>query len=131
MARVVGANAKYQAIVRVQVSQGRLLSPVDDRTSARVSVLGARLARGLFGYRSAVGEFIRIGEDYYEVVGVLAATGAAPTSAALGWRDLSDAALTPLSALTGQSADIAPHSGWTKSGCGSNGAIAPMRSARS
>ena len=108
MARVVGADASYQAIVRIQASQGRLLSPVDDRTGARVTVLGARLARALFGYRSAVGEFVRIGEDYYEVAGVLAGTGAAPTSAALGWRDLNDAALTPLSALTGRSEDIVP-----------------------
>jgi putative ABC transport system permease protein len=108
MARVVGADATYQAIVRVRASQGRLLSPVDDRTGARVTVLGARLARGLFGYRNAVGEFVRIGEDYYEVAGVLAGTGGAPTSAALGWRDLGDAALTPLSALTGRSEDIVP-----------------------
>src|SRR5688572_29781071 len=72
-ARVLAIGASYPSILRLRVDRGRLLSSVDARSSARVCVVGADLARELFGHRDPIGESLRLGADYYEVVGVLGA----------------------------------------------------------
>jgi putative ABC transport system permease protein len=108
-ARVLGVGTSYAAILRLRAERGRLLSSVDERTSAKVCVLGADLARQLFGYTDPVGESIRIGGDYYAVVGVLPAQGtSAPVVSALAWRDLNQIVLAPVSTVVGRSAEIAP-----------------------
>jgi putative ABC transport system permease protein len=108
-ARILGTRAAYQGILHLRVDQGRLLSLLDDRTAAHVCVLGAHLARTLFGSRAAVGEHVRLQTDYWKVVGVLAdQAGDLSTPGALAWRDLDETALVPLSALLGRNLDIAP-----------------------
>ena len=108
-ARVLGTRPAYQSILHLRVDQGRLLSLLDDRTGAHVCVLGAQLARALFGSRAAVGEHVRMQMDYWKVVGVLADQAAdLNTPGALAWRDLDESALMPLSALLGRNLDIAP-----------------------
>jgi len=52
--------------------RGRWLAPADERMRARVCVLGAETASRLFpGYRDPAGETLKIGGDWYEVVGVV------------------------------------------------------------
>ena len=107
--RALGVKATYQGILRLDVDKGRFLSRLDERTSSRVCVLGAALARTMFGYRNVVGERVRLQGDYYEVVGVLAQQGtSAQTLGALAWRDLNDAILVPLPALSARGLDVAP-----------------------
>jgi putative ABC transport system permease protein len=109
IARVLAVGATYPAILRLRADRGRLLSSVDETTSAKVCVIGADLARLLFGYREPVGDRIRVGSDYYEVVGVLAAQAtSAPIIGALAWRDLNQAVLAPLSTVLGRTIEIAP-----------------------
>jgi putative ABC transport system permease protein len=108
-ARVLAIGASYPAILRLRVDRGRLLSSVDERSSAKVCVIGAELARQLFGYREPVGERIRLGADYYQVVGVLGAQAtSSPTIGALAWRDLNTAVLAPLATILGRTTEIAP-----------------------
>jgi putative ABC transport system permease protein len=107
--RVLAIGADYPAILRLQVGRGRLLSTVDDRSSARVCVIGAELSRQLFAMEDPLGSRIRVGADYYEVVGVLAAQAtAAPVIGALASRDLNTAVLAPLSTVLGRTIEIAP-----------------------
>ena len=109
IARVLGVGPSYGAILRLRPERGRLLSPVDDAAGARVCVLGAELARLLFGYEDPLGKSVRIGPEYYSVVGVLPAQGTnAQTLGALAWRDLNMTALAPLPAVLGRSVDITP-----------------------
>jgi putative ABC transport system permease protein len=106
---IVGVDATYQDILRMEVARGRFLSVVDDRTAARVSVLGARLAREVFGYRDPIGETVRVQSTYYRVVGVLADRATTRTPGALAWRDLNDAMMVPVAALSGRSLAVSPH----------------------
>jgi putative ABC transport system permease protein len=107
--RVVGIGPAYQSILRLELQRGRFLSELDDRTAARVSVVGSSLARTLFGYDEPIGQAIRIDGQYYEVVGVLGRRGAASeTQGALAWRDLEQAVLAPLPAVLGQSVEVGP-----------------------
>src|SRR5262245_40164127 len=109
MTHVLGVRPAYQQIVRVSVDRGRFLSSTDEVTAARTSVLGANLARRLFGYRDPLGERVRIGKDYYAVVGVLGGHGGDPSKVgSLAWHDLNEVAFVPIPALSGRTLDIAP-----------------------
>jgi putative ABC transport system permease protein len=106
---VVGVRPDYQRILRLEIGDGRFLSAVDDRPGARVCVLGAAIARRLFGYRRPIGEHVRLQGEHYLVVGVIAETGRQSSAiGALAWRDLSTAVFVPLSALSGRSLDVDP-----------------------
>jgi putative ABC transport system permease protein len=109
VAIVLGVESSFREILDLGVERGRFLSAVDDRVSPRVCVLGSRLARRLFGSSPPVGDVIRLQGEYCPVVGVLSArTGNPRASGALGWRDVNQAVLMPVAALTGRSAIHAP-----------------------
>ena len=112
MARVLGVRASYETILRLRLERGRFLSAADERANAQVCVLGGSVARRLFGYRDPIGERVRIGADYYQVVGVLHEQGADGTDpraqATLAWRDINEVAMVPLPALSGRTLDVAP-----------------------
>jgi putative ABC transport system permease protein len=109
MARVLGVRSTYQTILRLPVDRGRFLSTPDEKASAAVCVLGAALARQLFGYRDPIGDRIRVGPHYYEVVGVLREQGTDPLApGTLAWRDVDQVAMVPLPALSGRTLEVAP-----------------------
>jgi putative ABC transport system permease protein len=70
-ARVVATNSDYAAVTDFRAAQGRFLSELDVADAKRVAVLGASVARDLFGFRSPMGRRIRIGDDEYTVVGLM------------------------------------------------------------
>ena len=73
-------------------------------------MLGARLGRELFGFQQPVGQQVRLGNEWYQVVGVLAASGAdGDTTGPLAARDLDRTALVPIAALIGHAIDVDPH----------------------
>jgi putative ABC transport system permease protein len=109
MTRTLGVRARYQSILRLSVDRGRFLSVTDEQTVAHVAVLGASLARQLFGFRDPLGGQVRIGEDYYQVVGVLGARGRdARAGGTLAWHDINDVAFVPFPTLSGRTLAIAP-----------------------
>ncbi len=103
MARVLGVTKEQGEVLQLGIGRGRFLLALDVQSAARVCVLGHGLARSLFGYRDSLGQSVKIGGDWYQVVGVLADRGAQARGAGMGTAgDLNQAALVPLSALTGQ-----------------------------
>lgn len=72
---VIGTDSSYQNVVRVYTDQGRFLSASDDDRRRRVAVIGASVARELDMPADPVGEFIRLGEEWFRVVGVGEARG--------------------------------------------------------
>jgi putative ABC transport system permease protein len=72
---VFGVGADMPAVWRMTVASGNFL-PDDGFTSARpFVVLGQRMYRELFGDDNALGERVRIGNDRFRVIGVMAAKG--------------------------------------------------------
>lgn len=94
MVEVTGVTADFNQIHRGLIARGRLLHAADIDTGARVAVLGGSLARRLYGYREPVGEPVRLGRDWYRVVGVLADAG----------QDI----FVPLPALSGRQTTLDP-----------------------
>jgi len=96
----IGTTPAYRDATRLEIAAGRFLADLDVADRKRVAVLGAASARALFPLGSPVGETMRLGGDWYQVVGVLEGR-ASPRGrgAAIRGRDLNRSVLVPLPAL--------------------------------
>ncbi len=72
---VFGATHDLLAIHHWKMAQGRFLPLVEMDRATPVCVIGARLSSELFGNRPPVGEWVRLGERRFRVIGVLATKG--------------------------------------------------------
>ena len=72
---VRGVTAAYRIARNWAVARGRFVEGEDERTRARVALLGADTARALFGEADPVGQLIRIRDVPFRVVGVLGPKG--------------------------------------------------------
>jgi putative ABC transport system permease protein len=70
-----GTTAAYGRILSADFSEGRLFNETEDEADRQVVVLGFDVAQALFPNRSALGETVRIHNEPFEVVGVLARQG--------------------------------------------------------
>jgi putative ABC transport system permease protein len=97
---VVGATPSYREATRLDLARGRFLADLDVSDRKRVAVLGASVAARLFPLGDPLGEVVRIGGDWYQVVGVLEGR-ASPRgrSAVVRTRDLNRCVIVPLPAL--------------------------------
>jgi putative ABC transport system permease protein len=89
-APVVGSTSDLQGLWMLEIAQGRFLPEQDPRLATPVCVIGTRLRAELFGSRPALGEWIRIGDRRFRVVGV-----AAPKGQTLGL-EMDDLAIIPV-----------------------------------
>jgi len=70
-ARAYAVSPAYAEHGGLRLASGRWLAPADSATLAPVCVLGARLARTLFGDEPALGRRLKLNHVWLEVVGVL------------------------------------------------------------
>jgi len=70
--RVVGTTPDWFRLVRRRVIAGRVLAPEDLETFAPVCVLTEHGARRLLATKATLGESLKIGSDFFEVVGIVA-----------------------------------------------------------
>lgn len=72
---VIGTTEELLHLWNLEVAQGRFLSREDPRRATPVAVIGAKVRRELFGTRPAVGQWLRVGDRRFRVIGVLAQRG--------------------------------------------------------
>lgn len=72
---VLGSTAEFLPIRHMRLAQGRFLPPGDPHHAQPVCVIGARVARELFGPRAPLGQWLRVGDRRFRVIGVLAPQG--------------------------------------------------------
>jgi putative ABC transport system permease protein len=97
---VVGTTPEYRRAARLPVAAGRFLTDLDVSDAKRTAVLGAWVARRLFPLGDPLGEWIRLGEEWFQVVGVL--EDRAPAKGKGGpirTRDVNQSVFVPLPAL--------------------------------
>ena len=87
---VIGSTAAFLDIRQFRLAKGRFIPDMDWDRSMAVVVIGQKLKKELFGASAALGEWLRIGDRRFRVIGVLADTGRS-----LGM-DLSDMAVVPV-----------------------------------
>ena len=72
---IMGTVPWYPEMRNHHVAQGRFFSDADMAATANVCVLGADMLSGLFPLDSPVGRDVRVGGDYYRVIGVMEPRG--------------------------------------------------------
>ena len=72
---VIGATRALFPIRHLKIGTGRSLPALDPERAANVAVIGAGLRQALFGHRRALGSWVRINDERYRVIGVLAGGG--------------------------------------------------------
>ena len=70
--RLVGSNAAYSEVFSLALASGRFLTPYDLRHRQRVAVLGHESAMELFATTQVSGQMLRLGKEWFTVIGVLA-----------------------------------------------------------
>jgi putative ABC transport system permease protein len=68
---VYGVDTSFQALSRLRVARGRFFTEDEATRAAPVCVLGAGARENLFGTAEAVGEHVKVAEQWFRVVGVL------------------------------------------------------------
>lgn len=90
---IFGVTASFDNIDSGEVAEGRFFSDAEDKSLARVVVLGSNLKEKLFGEEEAVGKMIKIKKQNYRVIGVMKERGSA------GIFSMDDIAILPLRTL--------------------------------
>ncbi|HUW25339.1 MAG TPA: ABC transporter permease [Gallionella sp.] len=72
---VLGSTSELLKVRHMDIGQGQFLPASDIHDSSSICVLGAKIKRELFGQRSAIGGWVRLGDRRFRVVGVLATQG--------------------------------------------------------
>jgi len=67
-----GCRADYQALYSLNVSRGRFLNERDNVDKSRVCVLAQEVADAIFRHEDPLGRSVRLNQDYYRVVGLIA-----------------------------------------------------------
>ncbi len=68
--RVVGTTQDYADFNRLDIDKGRFLTASDNARYENFAVLAAETAKTLFPYEDPIGESVKLGSDYYTVIGV-------------------------------------------------------------
>jgi putative ABC transport system permease protein len=72
---VVGATPEMAAVRKMRIQIGRYLPGEEIGRGQRVCVIGPTVQRELFGNSNPLGEMLRLGDERYRVIGVLASRG--------------------------------------------------------
>lgn len=74
-ATVVGGNTTALAIFNFEIEKGRAYTKSEEISKKRVAVLGHLVNKELFGTSNSLGKRVKLGEESYEVVGVIKEKG--------------------------------------------------------
>ena len=97
---VYGVEPSYLEIGHLRVTEGRFFDGAENAAAAPVCVLGAAAKDSLFGAAPAIGEYIKLNEQWCHVIGI-AAPQLAPQSEVSGVRteDMNNLVYAPLNAV--------------------------------
>jgi len=70
MPTMFGVAPEYQTIAGLRTIQGRFFDAKDNAAAAPVAVLGQAAAAALFGIDDPVGQFVKINQQWFRVIGV-------------------------------------------------------------
>ncbi len=90
---IFGVTASFDEIDSGEVDEGRFFTDAEDKSLARVVVLGSNLKEKLFGEDEAIGKMVKIKKQNYRVIGVMKERGSA------GVFSMDDIAILPLRTL--------------------------------
>lgn len=72
---VLGSTTAFFEVRRLRMERGRILPGGDPRSARPVAVIGLTIKRELFGPEPALGQWLRVGDRRFRVIGVIAEQG--------------------------------------------------------
>lgn len=100
-ANVIGVTPGISRILNFRTDRGMFINEDHYNRQLKVCVLGANIARELFSYEDPVGRSIKLGDQWFEVAGVLKTKALfTETVGELAARDLNNDVYIPLSAFS-------------------------------
>ena len=72
---VLGSTANYPSIVKTDLIGGRFFTAAQERSSAKVALVGTTVVKNLFGTSNPIGKKISVSGSRYTVVGLLKSRG--------------------------------------------------------
>ncbi|MBN2906818.1 MAG: ABC transporter permease [Rhodobacteraceae bacterium] len=72
---ILGSTASLKPVRHLEIAQGRFLPQTDPYQAMPYCVIGQKVRRELFGKTRALGQWLRIGDRRFRVVGILGAKG--------------------------------------------------------
>jgi putative ABC transport system permease protein len=97
-ARVFGTLPAYEEVTNFRVAEGRFITSMDVKSYKQVCALGAEVKRQIFSHKNAVGKDVKIGDQWFTVVGVMEdKTLPGAEASAISIRDINKDVYVPLS----------------------------------
>ena len=72
---IIGSNVELLAIRHWELSRGKFLPDTDIGRATSLAVIGKKIKQELFGAHPAIGEWLRIGDRRFRVIGILGSEG--------------------------------------------------------
>jgi len=72
---IIGGTSEMLTVRQWRMASGQFLPAFDWNRASPVCVIGAKIESELFNNKSSIGEWVRIGESRFRVIGVLGTTG--------------------------------------------------------
>ncbi len=72
---ILGTTASMKEVRHLDIAQGRFLPQADPHQAIPVCVIGEKIRKELFGPEQSLGEWLRIGDRRFRVIGVIKSTG--------------------------------------------------------
>ncbi len=72
---IFGTNEDYMETISSNISNGRFFTKNEDRSGARVTVIGDGIREAFFGDQNPIGEYIKIDDVKFRIIGVLEKQG--------------------------------------------------------
>ncbi len=96
---IYGVGANYQQIGNLKVVEGRFFDSDENAHAANVAVLGQGAKASLFGQLDAVGQFVKVNEQWFHVIGIVGPQLSAQTASGdLPTQDMNNLIYVPLGA---------------------------------
>ena len=73
---IIGTVPRFPRVLNRRVARGRFLSETDEYYARNVCVLEPEIVQVLFPLDDPLGKSVKVGSDYYKVVGIMAGTSA-------------------------------------------------------
>ncbi|PLX20164.1 MAG: MacB family efflux pump subunit [Candidatus Muiribacterium halophilum] len=87
---VMGTTTSFLKVMNFNIDYGRFFTEDENIAKRRVAVIGNTILTELFEGKDPIGEYIKINNSQYQVIGVLEEKGGS------GWRDQDDVIVVPL-----------------------------------
>ncbi len=72
---IFGTNEEYMETISTNIAQGRFFTRSEDRSGSRVTVIGDGIKKSFFGDQDPIGQYIKIDDVKFRVIGVLEKQG--------------------------------------------------------